>query len=75
MRRRFEQNIKKPTYAIHSDCIGGSIYIDNNYIGVIPDSGTYVFVSPLGGGGNKLTYNIVAPSYLVAATKRMSILT
>lgn len=50
MRRRFEQNIKRSTYTIHSDCISGSLYIDNNYIGVIPGSGTYVFVSPLGGG-------------------------
>lgn len=50
MRRRFEQNIKKYTYTVCSDCIGGSLYIDNNYIGVIPDSGTYVFVSPVGGG-------------------------
>lgn len=55
MRRRFEQNIKRYTYTIHSDCIGGSLYIDNNYIGVIPDSGTYVLVSPIGGGGKQVS--------------------
>lgn len=49
MRRRFEQGIKKYTYTIHSDCIGGSLYIDNNYIDVIPDSGIYIFTSPVGG--------------------------
>lgn len=49
MRRRFEQGIKEYTYTIHSDCIGGSLYIDNNYIDVIPDSGIYIFTSPVGG--------------------------
>ena len=52
MRRRFMGNTKY-TYTIISDCIGGSITIDGEYVGIVPDNGVYVHESNRGGGLNK----------------------
>lgn len=49
MRRRFMCNTKY-TYTIISDCIGGSITIDGEYVGIVPDNGVYVHESNRGGG-------------------------
>lgn len=48
MRRRFMCNTKY-TYTIISDCIGGSITIDGEYVGIVPDNGVYVHESNRGG--------------------------
>lgn len=52
MRRRY-MNGTKYTYTIISDCIGGSITIDGEYVGIVPDNGVYVYESNKGGGINK----------------------
>lgn len=38
----------KYTYTIISDCIGGSITIDGEYVGIVPDNGVYVYESNRG---------------------------
>lgn len=48
MRRRY-MNGTKYTYTIISDCIGGSITIDGEYVGIVPDNGVYVYESNKGG--------------------------
>lgn len=42
-------NGTKYTYTIISDCIGGSITIDGEYVGIVPDNGVYVYESNKGG--------------------------
>lgn len=45
-------NGTKYTYTIISDCIGGSITIDGEYVGIVPDNGVYVY-NPIREGINK----------------------
>lgn len=48
MRRRFMNNVKY-TYTVLSNCYGGSITIDGKKVGVVPDSGVYVYETNKGG--------------------------
>lgn len=47
--RRICMGNSKYTYTIISDCIGGSITIDGEYVGIVPDNGIYVHESNRGG--------------------------
>lgn len=45
MRRRFENNAKLYEYKIVSNCIGGSVYVNNELIGTVPDGGELIYQS------------------------------
>lgn len=47
---------RKYTYTIISDCIGGSITIDGEYVGIVPDNGVYVHESNRGVFVYKVTH-------------------
>lgn len=45
MRRRFETSLKIYEYQIVSNCIGGRVIIDDEIVGIAPQSGVFTFLS------------------------------
>lgn len=46
MRRRYQNSTKLYEYQIVSNCIGGGIFVNDERVGTVPDSGKFIYESP-----------------------------